>query len=396
MKKKAIFVTVVSFLSLVLPALVGVGVVGDGVLLCQDSSVSASGSSKGGGGQKADRDGSLNEMVENLRALMIDFAGYNACDRIRGQYIPLSSGGSSSDGKKTNAGIIRIDSCSAGEVDPRHLRIELTGIGWQWISRKKDRLGATFTVNDYAKFNVQISMVGTFDMAYNKGEHILTVWFVPTEPVDANLKVLGDVEVDTESLWSSMVGAAASLVGESPEKRAETTISTKGDRMFKSKLSKGMTLILDLCTGRHYFKLGSFPPGQLPESASKGKKFLVNSRGIIHEGGMLMAGPFGSGKPVIARISPSRGTVEASIVCEESAKNLADAYANGKALPEVSVLAEETARPGKPASMRVKADPGCEVVLVMRSRQGQKGVSAFDYLAYSEGEKPEPLVGCDR
>lgn len=343
------------------------------------------------------KEGSADQMMEHLRALMTDLAKYNLCDRIRGQYIPLSSGGSSSDGgKSANTGVIRIDSCSTGEVGSRHLRIDLSGIGWQWISRKREKLGATFTVNDYVTFDVKISMAGTFDMAYDKGDHILTVWFVPTQPVDANLRVLGDVNVDTESLWSSIVGIAGSLIGKSPEQRAKRTISKKGDRLFRSKLSQGMTLILDLCTGRHYFKLGTFPAGQLPESAVQGRKYLVNSKGIIHEGGMLMAGPFDSEKPVVARISSTEGIAEASLLCEDSAKKVADAYVNGKALPEVKTLAEGTAQPGMPVTLRVNADPGCKVVMVMVPPKGQKGASVFSYMAYNEGDKPRPFVDCSR
>lgn len=369
----------------------------EGVLYRTGSCLSAADSSQDSRKSKTGKDESVNKMMENLEAMIIDIAGYNTCDRLRGQYIPLSSGGSTSgSGKITNTGIIRIDTCSTAEVDHQHLRIELAGTGWQWISRKKEQLGATFTVNENVKFDVKISMVGTFDMAYDKADHILNIWFVPTQPVDAKLRVIGNVDVDTESLWSSIVGIAGSLAGKTSEQRAEATINKQGDRLFQSKLSKGMTLIMDLCTGRSYFKLGSFPEGQLPESAGKGRKYLVNSKGILHEGGMLMAGPFDTEKPVIARLDVTEGGIKAWLVCEDSAKKTQDAYVNGKALPEAKPLAQGTVKPGRPVTLKVKANPGCKAVLIMKPLEGQKGVSAFDYMAYHEGEKPKPFVDCTR
>jgi hypothetical protein len=389
--RKLIILTIVSSVA------VSAGSLFEGLLSHAGSGLSAADSAQSSRKSMEGKDESASEMVRNLEALLVDLAEYNICSSLGGQYIPLSSGGSGSgSGTITNTGIIRIDTCSTGEVDHQHLRIELAGTGWQWISRKKEQLGATFTVNENVKFDVKISMVGAFDVAYDKADHIVDIWFVPTQPVVANLRVIGNVDVDTESLWSSIVGIAGTLGGETSGQRAEATINKQGNRMFQSKLSKGMTVIMDLCTGRYYFKLGSFPAGQLPESAGKGRKYLVNSKGILHEGGMLMAGPFDTEKPIIARIDATEGGINASLVCEDNARKIEDAYVNGKELPKPEPLAEGIVQPGRPVTFKVKADPGCKAVLIMRPLEGQKGSSAFDYAAYHEGEKPKPLVDCAR
>lgn len=384
-------------LAIVLSAAVSAVIVFEGVLSRAGSGLSAADSAQNSSKSLEGKDVPASEMMRNMEALLIDLAGYNICSRLEGQYIPLSSGGSASgSGTVTNTGIIRIDTCSTAEVDHQHLGIELAGTGWQWISRKKEQLGATFMVNENVKFDVKISMVGAFDAAYDKADHIVNIWFVPTQPVVANLRVIGNVDVDTESLWSSIVGIAGSLGGKTSGQRAEATISRQGNRMFQSKLSKGMTVIMDLCTGRYYFKLGSFPAGQLPESAGKGRKYLVNSKGILHEGGMLMAGPFDIVQPIITRFDATEGGIKASLVCEDNARMIKDAYVNGKALPRTKPLAEGIVQPGRAVTFKVKADPGCKAVLIMRSLEGQKGSSAFDYAAYHEGEKPKPLVDCTR
>ncbi len=335
--------------------------------------------------------------MESLKALMIDLAAYNVCERLKGRYHLLSSGGSSPEGsKKANTGVIRIDTCNAREIDPKHLRIDLSGIGWQWISRGKEQLGATFKVEDNAKFAVDISMVGTFDTAYDQAEHILTLWFVPTQPVDVNLRVRGGIDVDPDSIWSSIVGIAGSITGKSPEERAEKTIRKQGGRLFQSKLSSGLTLIVDLCSGKHYFKLGTFPAGELPENATPGKPYPANGRGVLHTGSMLAAGPFDTDKPITARFKAVEGGVRVSLVCERDAEKVARAYVNSTLFPGFKPLAEKIIRPGRPGTLRIKSDQKCRVVLLMRPLIGQTATATFNYTVYHEGAKSKPLVDCSR
>lgn len=346
-------------------------------------------------GKKAPEETTLSDKMENLRAVMIDLAGYQGCERIKGRYRPLSSGGSPSENKeKADTGIIRIDTCNAREIGRNHLRIDISGIGWQWISRKREQLGAKLTVDDNAKFSFRISMVGTFDLDYDQEEHILTLWFVPTQPVDVDLQVKGNVNVDTESLWSSIVGIAGSLAGKSPEQSAQKAIRKQGNRLFQSKLSRGMTLIIDLCTGQRDFKLGTFPQGQLPESATPGTSYLVNSRGILHTGSMLAAGPFDADKPLNVRFDSVEGGLRASLVCEGDAERITRAYVNNTPLPKIKPLDEKIIRPGRPGTMKIVSDPGCRAVLIMRPLSDQADPVTFNYEAYHEGAKAKALVDC--
>jgi hypothetical protein len=336
---------------------------------------------------------------ENLRSLLIDLTEHNACERLKGRILPLSSGGTPPGSQSSAVGLLRIDTCRAVKIDPKHLRIDLSGPGWQWVARKKEKLGASFTLDENVRFTADISMQGTFDMSYDQKGHILTIWFVPTQPVEADLRVKGDVRIDRDSLWSAIVGTAGTILGQSPEAQARKSIREEGSQKFTSRLSRGFTVIVDLCTGEHHMRLGTFPAGELPkEPASPGEQiYLVKSRGTLHGRSLLMAGPYDARKPVAARLDVQEGGgVRASLVCEADARKIADAYANSQPLPGVASLAEADARQGKGASMKTRANPGCRVVLVMQPLDNEKAPVTFDYRVYHEGDKPKSLVKCDR
>lgn len=339
------------------------------------------------------------KIMGNIRGLMIDLTEYNICSRLEGRVLPLSSSASSEGGKKSNIGIVKIDTCNARKIDSKHLRIDISGQGWQWISRKKEQLGATFAVDDNIKFLVNISMVGTFDMNYDQGRHILTAWFVPTQPVDALLEVKGNVDVDNETLWSGIIGAAGTLLGASPEERAKKTIRSQGSQKFTSNLSRGMTFILDMCSGQQYFRLGTFPAGEIPENATPtgGKPFLVNSRGILHKNSLLMSGPYQTNQPIAARIEILEGGgVRAAFVCEDEAKKIAEAYINDRPIPRFKALVEKNAQIGKPASLKLERGSGCKMVMVMRPLREQKVPVTYTYTMLYRGAEPKPLVRCTR
>jgi hypothetical protein len=70
-----------------------------------------------------------------------------------------------------------------------------------------------------------------------------------------------------------------------------------------------------------------------------------------------MSGPFDAGKPVIARVDVRKGgAVRATMVCQEDARRIADAYKSGSVLPEVEALADATALPG--SAGRLEVPPG--------------------------------------
>ncbi len=336
--------------------------------------------------------------IEDLRALMIDLAAFRACGYLQGRILTLSSGGASSPAdRRTVTGNFWIDSCNTEQTDPGHLRISISGKGWRWISRQRQRLGAEFELDEYVKFLAQVTMVGTFDMAYARQDHIVTVWFVPTRPVEVDFQIQGDVDVDTESLWSSIMGQGAEILGGSPEERARQDITKKASRRFRSRLSSGLTLIIDLCTGQRYTRFGTFPAGQLPDQAPdpKERPLLAHNNAVLHRNGILMSGPFETDKPVIARLEArDGGEAHAAIVCQDDARRIADSYVNGNNIPQGEALAEAIFSPGSPARIEVPPNAGCPVVLVIRPVDGQTTPLACSFLVYHEGAEQNPLVKC--
>lgn len=361
----------------------------------------------GGLARAQDRDGSgtvngpnLETMnVEDLSALTIDLAGYHACERLEDHILTLSSAGAATPAdRRTVTGNFWVDDCKMQEVDSRQLGFTVSGQGWRWISHQEKNLGAEFELDQYVKFSAHVSMVGTFDVAYAEQDHIATIWFVPTRPVEVDFEVLGDVNVDTGSLWSSIVGQGAEILGESPEERALADIRQKGARKFRSRLSSGLTLIIDLCTGQRFIKFGTFPAGQLPDQASRsqGVPTLAHNHAVLHAGGILMSGPFDAGEPVIARVDVRKGgAVRATMVCQEDARRIADAYKSGSVLPEVEALADATALPGSAGRLEVPPGAGCPLVLVMRPVDERDTPLSFSFQVYHEGAERKPLVKCD-
>lgn len=352
------------------------------------SGLEAAGEQMGGSGQD----------IEDLRALLIDLAAYHACNRLKGRILTLSSEGAGSPGSGAITGNIWVQSCETEQLDPLSLKFTISGQGWRWVSRQRERLGAEFEFDDYVKFNVGVSMVGTFDAAYDRRDHIATLWFLPTQPVDVDFRVLGDVDVDTGNLWSSIVGQGAEILGQSPEGRAREDIRSKGANRFQSRLDKGMTLVIDLCTGQRFTKLGSLPAGQIPSSASRSqdRPDLVENEAVLHRGGILFTGPYDTGKPLTAHLKIKEGGgVYARVVCTEEAKRIAEAYTDGGGMPDVEMLAQTRAFPGAPSTIRVPADIGCPVVLVMEPLNEQTYPIRYTFAVSHEGAKREPLVRCE-
>jgi hypothetical protein len=214
--------------------------------------------------------------IEDLRRLMIDLGSLQLCRQLNGQIMELSGNDTpEQNGNRLTTGVLWIRKCDTREVTPEILEVTVSGIGWRWLSSSPEQLGAEFEISENVRFSTDITMRGTFDMAYNPQTHIVTLWFVPVEPVDVEFRVIGDIEVDTEGLWSSIVGGAASIFGQSPEQRAEERIRQASVRSFSSRLSHGITVIFDLCTGQRHVRLGDYAPGSVPDSGlpSEGKKF---------------------------------------------------------------------------------------------------------------------------
>lgn len=340
----------------------------------------------------------LPQIPGNIRELAIDVASQHGCRFLRSLILPVEKTGGSDSGKDTAAviGNFIIEQCSTSRIDPLNINIAISGLGWQWVSRSTEQMGAEFSLNQYVKYRVDLSMSGTFDFIYDYRQRILTAYFVPSSDVGVNIEVAGDVDVRSEDLWSSLLGAAATLANQSPEGQAEGSIKAEGAKEFSARLRHGMTLIIDMCTGRQYTKFGTFPAGYLPFSNLEynGRFFEVNSAAELHEGGVLMAGPFETGKsPIAANIKMAGdGVLDVRWVCASDALVGAGSYVDDDAFPQIEPLRRQTVR----GSARIEAEPDCRSVLVIRPLGTQAWPVSFSYQIYFEEDTRRKLVDCDR
>ncbi len=343
--------------------------------------------------------GPLTRIGENIRELAIDLLNYNACGRLKDRIFVLSQkqGASGGTGKAPSVGSFWLRSCSTTQIDSQHVRVTISGIGWRYLSRKKTPASAEFELDENVKFQVDVSTTGTVDLAYDQKKKIATGYFVPTDSVDVTISVIGDLDIETEDIWSSIVGTAAEVVGAAPEERAEQSIQKKGSRKLRSRLDHGMTVIIDLCTGQRYTRFGTFPPGEIPQSAETDTdiNFQANSPAILYRNSIVMTGPFATNKPLIAYVEVDSGNpIVARWLCSYNAEKIAEAYVRNDSITTVEPVDEQIVGRGKPITMRADTNLKCPVVLMLEPAQQDTIPSHLLYRVYYEGDVRKPLAAC--
>lgn len=335
----------------------------------------------------------------DMRELAIDLLNYHACRRLKDRIFALSQkqGASGGTGKTPSVGNFWIRSCSTTQIDSQHVQVAISGIGWRWLSRKKTQAGAEFELDENVKFQVDVSTTGTVDLAYDQKEKIATGYFVPTDSVDVTISVTGDLDIETEEIWSSIVGTAADVVGAAPEERAEQAIKKKGARQLKARLDHGMSVIVDLCTGQRYARFGTFPPGQIPQAAKTDEKinFQANSPAILYRNSLVMSGPYDTNNPLIAYVEVDSGNpVIARWVCSYNAEKIAEAYVGNDSIPGVEPIDKQIVSQGKPITMRADTGLKCPVVLMLEPAAQDTTPTHLLYRVYYEGDVRKPLAAC--
>jgi hypothetical protein len=125
-----------------------------------------------------------------------------------------------------------------------------------------------------------------------------------------------------------------------------------------------------------------------------GRVWRENERVELMQDGVDLSGPYehddlpatfeldvADGGPVIARV-----------VCATEARRVANAFIDGKRIPEVEALASELVVPSSPKKLRVES-ASCDVVLYTRASGNH---AKFAYLVHFADATAEPFVPCDR
>ena len=288
----------------------------------------------------------------DLRVMLAEVASAKACEMMRGAYRPLL------DPERPDLviGTLWIRECKITN-DGTRVRFALAGHGWQWADQQQKKAGATFAIRQYVKFATKAVIDGTLDIAYDRNDHVVSLWFTPSKTPQVDFEPVGEVDVDAKGLWSKVMGAVSSAIMQSPDEQGATQAKKQGTQQMHNDLDGGLTVAIDLCTGFQRFSLGHAPKGSL------GRPNPGESRRVpieVHPGGMIPFGLYLAPNGMTIDVN-AQGSVRMTMLCEEHAATLTDAFVNGRVPPKVPTLAQAEIR--NKGTLKIKPT-SCKVAVI--------------------------------
>jgi hypothetical protein len=183
-------------------------------------------------------------------------------------------------------------------------------------------------VHEYVKFDVDAKLTGAFDVAYDRGTHVASLWFSPSALPEVHMKTRGDFSVQREGAWAEVIGALGSVVGQDPEKKGAVEAATQGKQEMKGQLADGLSVTVDLCTGLSRMTLGRSPKGQLG-AADAGETRTVPIE--MHANGLMVFAPQLAPDGVSITVD-SKGPVQIGLACRTEADAASIAFLEGRAV----------------------------------------------------------------
>ncbi len=305
----------------------------------------------------------LRDAVGNhdLRTLIAEVATKAACDEIRGQFRGLRDPVDPVDpvDPKGITGTLWLRSCNIKNSGTT-LDIKLTGHGWLWVAQTAEKAGGTFAVQQDVRFALAAGLRGQFDLAYHDTSHVISLWFSPTAAPSVALTPVGDIDVDAQGAWSSVLGTLGAVFANSPEANAKAEVKDMGTRETRQQLADGLSVTVDACTGLRRVGLGRLPKGEMHPAAETESEQVVAR---LQPSGLLVLGPYAAPHGLSLKVSVPTGNVRTAMMCTEQAGLLADAYLNRQELPTVPLLSVLDVH----GSMELKTKATlCPVVIVAR------------------------------
>lgn len=301
----------------------------------------------------------------DLRALVYDWLSEQACVRLKNHF----SGIKDRTRKNVIDGQVWIRDCKITN-DGKQLVADVSGSGWQWQHVVQKKAGGTFEVNQYVKFAVTAKLAGTADLAYSPKDHVASVWFTPTAKADVQFKPIGDIEVNRDDTWSSMLGGAASLIGESPDDKAEQTADQKGTEAFEQQAARGFEIAIDLCSATARMALKRLPKGQMPKP-NVGETHEMQIE--VQNYGVMMYGPYVQPEGLTLDVEVTGGAAKVNLACAKEAEETAQNFLDNKPNEAKAIAAELVTGHAK---LKLPHER-CPVVLVVRSVQPQPVMISF-------------------
>jgi hypothetical protein len=289
----------------------------------------------------------------DLRVMLAELASSKACGMIRGGFTGLRS----PDHPDVVTGVLWIRECEISNVGAR-VSFHIAGTGWLWIDATKSKAGGTFTVRQYVRFSIATTIRGPLDIAYDRDAHVATAWFTPDHAPAVDFKTIGNIDVDVDGVWSSVVGAVGSTLSDSPTDLALGEATSQGTHEFNARLAEGLSVTINLCTGLRRVQLGR------PAKGKMGKADVGETQSVpveIQPGGVLIIGPQAADSGITLQAESTQGAVRLTLVCAKHAETVAAEFVAGHITSQVPVLGTVDVR-GK---ARLQIQPTtCPVVVI--------------------------------
>jgi hypothetical protein len=321
----------------------------------------------------------------DLRVMLAEIASSKACEMMTGSMRGLRADYN----HDLTTGILWISSCKITN-DGTKVTFHLGGNGWQWSEKTEKKAGAKFELREYIKFGVDATIPGSLDIAYDKHDHVVSLWFTPTKTPDIKFTPLGDVDVDAKGAWSSVLGGVSSVFADSPEEQGKKKAEKIGHQQFVNELVQGMTVAIDLCTGYQRFTIGRPQKGELgPPEPGESRKRPIE----IQPGGLMTFGPYFAPNGMHVNVH-SDGPIRVGLACADNVYPAVLQFINEQAEPRIDTLAQQDITGAGQVAVK---DQRCKVAVVVRSLAKQK--VTFDWqrppreIAQSTGG---PAIHCDR
>jgi hypothetical protein len=267
---------------------------------------------------------------EDLRVMVTELASMKACAMIRGGFQGLRA----ADHPDTVTGVLWIRECEISNTG-LHVTFHIVGNGWLWVEQTHNEKGGTFAVRQYVRFGIDTTIHGGLDMAYDRKAHVATVWFTPDRKPAVEFTTIGDVDVDRQGVWSSIIGAVGTVFTTSPEDAAAGQAKEQGTEQLATKLANGLSVTINLCTGLLRTQLGRPKKGEMGAAdVGETRKVLVE----VQPGGAILIGPQRAEDGMTLQVDASQGGVRLTVMCAKHATTIANAIIAGQPMPTVPVL----------------------------------------------------------
>lgn len=302
------------------------------------------------------------------------------------------SAASSTEDELPVTGRLWVTSCEVS-LDGDRIDARFEGLGWRWVDKREKKLGATFSVEQYARFAIEVRASARVRATYDPDERVAYIWAPMVEPLRVGVTPLGNVDVKTKGSWSDVLGGAAdALPMQSLETKAKSKVAKKASTKVAEELDAGFSVVGDLCLDLRQVDTGQIAPDEWARRdwRAEARKPPISTRVKLYPGGLDAGGvlePKGHAIDIEARVVEG-GPVSVELLCEEEARRLAEAFTKGEPPPDATPIASGRATASSPVRFRARA--ACRAVLVSRPAGDEPAVVELRAETFADRDRPTP------